>query len=150
MWVLEGVVISLTLQAICEMGLSLELGQKITALESFLSSLPESVFFCWLQRRNFQVTWVKRVTFRKDRKQKYVKTTTSCSPLPFLSPFPFFVLFCFVFEWSSVEFQVEPENLTQISGWMMDSLCSGCTRLYISVIKWSAEMRLLICFLKMA
>lgn len=69
---------------------------------------------------------------------------------PFYSPSLVWVVFgIFFFNGLQIESQVESENLTQILGWMMDSLCSGCTCPYVSVIKWSAETCLLICFLKM-
>lgn len=61
----------------------------------------------------------------KGQKAKTCETHTTPHP-------PLSFSLCF-FEWSSVELQVESENLTQILGWMMDSLHSRCTCLYISV-----------------
>lgn len=70
----------------------------------------------------WRVRRVKRVILGRDRKQKHVKTPPPTPPILF--PLFFWVVL--------VELQVESENLTQILGWMMDSLHSGCTCLYIS------------------
>lgn len=110
------------------MGLNLKLGQrkkKIPVLGAwFLKFFLNVQSFGAGQHRkgSWIIEWVKYVILEGVRKQKDVKP-----------PNPYHILALWFLEWSLVELQVESENLTQILGWVMDSVRSGCTRLYLSV-----------------
>lgn len=88
-----------------------------------------AVFWDWTTReRLLENLWVKYIILGRVRKQKDVKT-----------PNPYPILALWFLEWSLVELQVESENLTQILGWVVDSVHGGCTCLYLSVM--SADLQ---------